>query len=255
MNKKIITSLALAGVISLGFGAGTLASYKRAYTSNNNTVHSAKFNVDISSSKGKFTDSAFTILGADLKPGTINKEVYDFEVDKDTDVNVAYQIKLSKDGDLFAGKTPITLSLQQFVNGTWQEVSSDYKYAPSSDKEKFRIILNWPMETEGINDIDYAGKEGKVGIIINAAQAFEMSNSFASVTAKSHDIKMTYKGDEGSDVTVKILGSKGNPIYFDQGVVTNGICEFNTTLDDADKYTVTMNGSKGMATFSGLDIK
>lgn len=262
MNKKLITVLALVGVLTLGAGIGTTyASYKKGFSSTKNTLTSAKFKVDITDKNGTFKDSAFTVIGENLKPGTVNKNIYQFEVKKDTDVPVEYKIELKNTGDLFKTGTPVTVKLENLAMWGWKSVDLNSNFKPQFDTEKFRVILDWPMETNGVNDIDFAGKEGKIDIMLTATQVAEVIPSVtvykgdASVTIQENNVIMSYKGTEGSAVTLKVVDSHGNIDYIDQGTIKDGVCEFKTRFDEPDKYYVTMNGSKGMVSFDEFEIE
>lgn len=178
MNKKINKSLALAGVLAIGIGVGagvgTYATYRKTFRSNDNLVRSANFNVDVKGDNGMFTDKAFTLVGKDLKPGT-SKNVYEFEITRDTEVDVQYEVLLKNEGELFKAGTPVNVSLERLVGTSWEKVDSSYKYKPSSNKgkDKFRIMINWAKDTAGVNDADFAGKEGKINITVNANQVVE----------------------------------------------------------------------------------
>jgi len=259
MKKKSIISCLLVGALMVS--AGTMAKYTKSFDSDNNTLRAAKFNVDISSKVKEFNDGAFVLVGADLKPGT-NQEVYNFEINKDTEVDVEYEVALKQEGDLLEKGTPVKVILQKSVNDKWEDVSLDYKYKPESDKEKFKIIVNWPEETEGVNDVFYAGKKGNINISVNAKQVIEeketlieMNKEFSSVVVKGTNAVMTYNGKEGSWVTIKAVKDGDSFAFFDQGNVKDGKCEFKTVFDEPGKYVVKMNGSKGMVVFEAFEIK
>ena len=191
MNKKLLTAVALAGVLSFGVGIGTQAAYRKAINSNNNTIISAKFNVDLHNSKGTFTDNAFVVVGKDLKPGTLDKYIYEFQVTKDTEVDTEYQVALKNEGDLFKAGTPVSVTLQQIIDNNWKNVDLTSKIKPTSNTDSFRLLINWPMETAGVNDIDFAGKEGKIGITFTASQV-TTSSVVTNIKSDYHKVEASH---------------------------------------------------------------
>ncbi|MGH4123098.1 MAG: hypothetical protein ACREV6_09240 [Clostridium sp.] len=172
MKKKSVVGVLLVGVLAFGAGSGTMAKYVKNFNSQNNTVKAAKFNVKVSGDGKEFKDSAFALVGADLKPGT-NKKVYDFEITKETEVPVEYNVVLAKEGELLKQGSPVNITLQRYIDNKWETVDLNYKCNPKSDNDKFQVLLNWPEETTGINDVDFAGKEGKINISVTASQVIE----------------------------------------------------------------------------------
>lgn len=70
----------LISVLAFALGLGSMAYYTRTFTSDNNTVKTAKFKV---SSNGTLDGSAkFNLVNEEIYPGGVKLDAYSFEIDK-----------------------------------------------------------------------------------------------------------------------------------------------------------------------------
>jgi hypothetical protein len=168
-KKKLSLFLILALVLSLSLG--TFAYYSKTFTSDNNKVRAAKFEVD---SNGTLNgDAEFDLTGDPIYPG-IKDEIYEFEIDKkNTEVPVKYTITITPYDELFApvsqGNSPVEVKLLRKVGDKWERLAGleNVEIVPENTVEKFRIDMEWEHSDY---DIEYQGKPGKVKINVIATQ-------------------------------------------------------------------------------------
>lgn len=172
MKKRSLVALVLIGVLAFSLGIGTVAYFSKTFTSNNNVVRGARFEVDSDGTLDE--DVEFDLSGDPLYPG-IKKDAYVFRIDKKgTEVPVRYEIQLTPSDPLFemvGDKTsPVKLYLYRKVGGNWEKIGGTEKVLLNdpSTLEEFKIGLEWP-HTE--YDILYQGKTGKIAINVLAIQA------------------------------------------------------------------------------------
>lgn len=167
MKKKNLLTLMLVGVLAFALGMGTLAYFTKTFTSNDNLVRAARFEVD---SNGTLDgDVKFNLNDDPLYPG-MSMDVYEFEIDqKGTEVPVEYAISVSGFDPLFEGKTPVDLTVLRKVEDEWVTFEDTVLANPES-VEYFKINLNW---SHSDNDTDYQGKLGKININVVASQVDE----------------------------------------------------------------------------------
>lgn len=164
MRKKTLLSIILVAVLAFLLGMGTLALYTKSFTSNNNVVRAAIFDVD---SAGTLDENVeFDLSGDPIYPGR-NMDVYEFEIHKNnTEVPVEYEIIVEGYDALFEGNTPVDLTVFRKVEDKWVVFDDTVLENPESI-EKFKINLNWGHTDY---DIDYQGKSGKIRINVLATQ-------------------------------------------------------------------------------------
>jgi hypothetical protein len=216
LNKKklgyILFSLFLVAVTMMG----TMAYYSQSFSSDNNIAKAAKFTVDAVDSSGKTIADAQFDLNDSLYPGMDPMEVYRFQIKKnDTEVPVAYSVRLNSSGGLFPANvnSPIVLAVQRQVDQNWVNFDSASQLTPANDIESFRIIASWP---HGNNDIDFQGKNGTVKLEVVATQVDSSPNAvngnLVKTTAGVAPVAaaktiVSYKFDEG-------FAPKMNPFNF-----------------------------------------
>ena len=171
MKKRSLVTLVLIGVLAFSLGMGTVAYFNKDFTSNNNVVRGARFEVD---SNGTLDENVeFDLSGDPLYPG-IKKDAYMFEINKrGTEVPVRYDIQLTPSDPLFEmvnGKnSPVKLYLYRKVAGNWEKIGGTEKVMVNNPLtlEEFKIGLEWPHTDY---DILYQGKTGKIAINVLATQ-------------------------------------------------------------------------------------
>lgn len=171
MKKRNMLTIMLIAILVFVLGLGTMAYYKKTFSSNENPVRAAKFEVDSNGTLDE--DVEFDISEEPIYPGYDNEDVYNFEIDKKgTEVPVKYEIKVSTSGELFApvtaGNSPVVMTLYRETENGWEAVNSELEINPvENDVEKFKIGLKW---NHSDYDIEYQNKSGKIGINVVATQ-------------------------------------------------------------------------------------
>lgn len=164
MKKKNLFILILVVVLAFTLGMGTLAYYTKTFASNNNVVRAARFEVDDDGTLAK--DIIFDLDKDPLYPGR-NMDVYNFKIEKNnTEVPVKYDINVVGLDPLFAGNSPVSLTVLRKTGDVWTNFTGTELTNPEA-VEEFKINLNW---AHGDNDIDYQGKPGKININVVATQ-------------------------------------------------------------------------------------
>ncbi|GGA64580.1 hypothetical protein [Ornithinibacillus halotolerans] len=169
MKKKTILIVLITAVLTFSVSM-TVAYFTKKFTSDNNIVTAATFDVDVVNSNGQTIGNADFDLEEDLYPGMDPKEVYSFQINKNnTELPVAYSVKLNPSGALFPadGSSPIQLKLERNVDGDWVPVDFDTNFRPDYDSEKFRILVGWEHSE---NDIDFQGATGNIALEVVATQ-------------------------------------------------------------------------------------
>lgn len=172
MSKKRLMIIMLVAILAFTLGMGTIAYYTKTFTSSDNIVRAARFEVDSNGTLDE--DVEFDLSGDPVYPG-IEKDIYEFEINKKkTEVPVEYKIKLTPSEDLFEsieGKaSPVDLYLYRQVGQGWKKVGGveEVVVTPNQNLEKFKIGLEWKHSDE--IDILYQGKTGKIAIQVIATQ-------------------------------------------------------------------------------------
>ena len=171
MNTKKKLSLLLIAILALALGLGTFALYSKTFTSDNNQVRAARFEVD---SNGTLDgDTKFDLTDDPIYPG-VELELYEFEIDKKgTEVPVKYEITVTPYGELFEpveeGDSPVALTVLRKVGDEWVDIGGldNVEIIPDEILEEFRIDLEWGHSDY---DIEYQGKPGSVRINVVATQ-------------------------------------------------------------------------------------
>ncbi|AOT70184.1 hypothetical protein [Geosporobacter ferrireducens] len=218
MNKRIILSILLIGVLMFGAGMGTIAYYAQMFTSEANEVVAAAWEV----SPGGILQEEFTADSVKLAPGEENN--YEFSIDKaGTEVPVEYLVKvLTADGESEAGVTGTPSSL--FSTGTPIQfrvtmngeegptkrltLNGDAVKFPVTNKGKDEFVLNvkWPWgsgiaegETRSA-DVEFAGLSGNFVLKVEAKQG---KIAVPPVTPEPLTAKAKLEVDKliGSDIT------------------------------------------------------
>lgn len=169
LKKKIGISLFAVLFVAIAM-MGTVAYFSKSFTSDSNTATAASFEVEAVNAQGKVIGDAQFDLDEKLYPGMKPVEVYNFSINKNnTEVPVQYKVNLSPSGDLFPadGSTPIKLTMQRYMNGSWADIDYNSEFKPESDVESFRISVEWP---HGDNDIAFQGKNGNIKLEVVATQ-------------------------------------------------------------------------------------
>ena len=171
MKKRSLVALVLIGVLAFSLGIGTVAYFSKTFTSNNNVVRGAKFEVGSDGTLDE--DAVFDLSGDPLYPG-IKKDAYVFKIDKKgTEVPVRYEIQLTPSDPLFeivdGHNSPVKLYLYRKVEGNWEKVGGTEKIMLDDPLtlEEFKIGLEWPHTDY---DILYQGRTGKIAINVLATQ-------------------------------------------------------------------------------------
>lgn len=171
MSNKKKLSLFLILVLILSLSLGTFAYYSKTFTSGNNKVRAAKFEVDF---KGTLDGNAeFDLTDDPIYPG-VKKDIYEFKIDKkNTEVPVKYYITVTPYGELFApvkqGNSPVEVTVLRKVGDDWVDIGGldNVEIVPDKKIENFKIVMEWK---DSDYDIKYQGKLGKVKINVVAKQ-------------------------------------------------------------------------------------
>jgi len=219
----MIASLALL-CITIGI-MGTVAYFSVSFTSDDNTARAANFDVEAVNANGETIGDAQFNLDSDLVPGMDTLEAYQFEINKNsTDLPVEYMINLNPSGELFPedGSSPIELTLQRDVEGTWVDIDYTTTFTPEYDVESFRVLVDWP---HGENDIDFQGKTGNIYLEVVATQVEEEEETgppyytgeviFKATpngyTRTTENKEITFSTDEDGNREVHVFMGDDNP--------------------------------------------
>lgn len=172
MKNKKLWSVLLIAVLAFALGLGSMAYYTRTFTSDNNTIATAKFKV---SSNGTLDGNAkFQIGGESIYPG-VKLDAYSFEIDKKgTQVPMEYTISLSLDGEAFEDKkgnpSPLKVSVLREKEDGWEDIGGleKVKIEPEKEVEKFKVHISWPHNDE--IDADFEDLGGIININVIAKQ-------------------------------------------------------------------------------------
>lgn len=186
--KKTIISLLLVAVLAFGAGFGTLAYYTSTFTSEGNSITTAKFNP---SADKLFWETSQVINGQTFAPGKSIQLTYPVNLEN-TEVPIKYVLKLdhsnaieNDDFGLFSEGSPIAYELSVYDNGTASTTiiksqedneETEYEFIPSENGRRavFYIKYIWPYESfnenQRIPDEKYAGKTGTLDLSIRVEQ-------------------------------------------------------------------------------------
>jgi hypothetical protein len=168
--KKKFLMITIATILIVLATGGTIAYFTKEFSSENNTITAATFDVDVVNSGGTTIGDEEITLDQKLYPGMETIELYNFRINKNnTEVPVKYSVNVTPSGDLFPadGSSPVVITLQQEVGGEWANVGLHTEFKPQNDIEKFRILVDWPHSD---NDIDFQSLLGNIGLVVNATQ-------------------------------------------------------------------------------------
>lgn len=213
MKKKNLLALTLVAVLAFTLGMGTLAYYSKTFTSNDNVVRAARFDVDTNGTLDK--DHTFDLDNDPMYPGR-NMDVYNFEIHKNrTEVPVEYRVSAHGSGGLFYGNSPVEVNLMRKVGGKWEKFNGPILSNPEA-KEEFKINLTWDHTN---HDIDYQGKTGKINMKVVATQVdgeveepepeFEVVSDYFTWGATTYIYVKDIKGLEGAANYTVPYGEKG----------------------------------------------
>ncbi len=149
---------------------GTFAYFSKSFTSDKNTVTAASFEVEAVNADGTVIGDAEFSLAGKLYPGMKTIEAYTFQINKNnTEVPVEYKINVLPSGDLFPedGTSPIVMTLQRNMSGTWTDNDLQSTFIPEADTESLKILIDWP---HGDHDIDFQGMTGNIKLEVVAMQ-------------------------------------------------------------------------------------
>lgn len=174
MKKKNLMIVMLVAVLAFALGMGTLSYYKKEFTSNDNVVRAAKFEVDSNGTLDKEVE--FDLTDTPIFPG-FKDDIYNFEIDKKgTEVPVKYEVAVTPSGELFEAvdgnkPSPIKVILYRETEDGWDVVNNKFEIDPvKRDVERFKIKLAWDHSDY---DIEYQNKTGKIAIKVEATQVDE----------------------------------------------------------------------------------
>lgn len=171
MDKKKRLSIFLILTLALLLALGTIAYYTKTFSSDNNKVRAARFEVD---SNGTLDgNEKFDLSDNPIYPG-IDEDIYEFEIDKkNTEVPVKYFITVTPYDELFEpvaeGDSPVNVTVLRKVGEDWVDIGGldEVEIIPDEVVEKFKIHMKWEHSDY---DIEYQGKPGKVMINVVATQ-------------------------------------------------------------------------------------
>lgn len=173
MKKRNMLTIMLVAILVFVLGLGTIAYYKKTFSSNNNLVRAAKFEVDSNGTLNE--DVEFDLRDTPIYPG-FEDDIYEFEIDKKgTEVPVKYDVTVTASGELFEpfGETasPVVMTLYRETENGWEKVDNPCEINPVENQvEYFKIGLNW---NHSDYDIEYQNKTGKIAINVVAEQVDE----------------------------------------------------------------------------------
>ncbi len=167
-RKKRVGLLAVTLTALLScFAIGVTTARYYGQTAGEDTVSVAKFAFDVADDNG-----AFVLDLSNIKyPGTSTKYVFTVTNSKNgvSEVGQTVSAKLSLDGDL-----PLKITLK---NATTELIVLDFVGSKEGEILSFKagevasqsltLLVEWPPER---NDVEYAGKSGKVSIALTAEQ-------------------------------------------------------------------------------------
>ncbi len=171
MDKKKKIKYILILTLALLLALGTIAYYTKTFSSDNNKVRAARFEVD---SNGTLDgNEKFDLSDNPIYPG-IDEDIYEFEIDKkNTEVPVKYFITVTPYDELFEpvaeGDSPVNVTVLRKVGEDWVDIGGldEVEIIPDEVVEKFKIHMKWEHSDY---DIEYQGKPGKVMINVVATQ-------------------------------------------------------------------------------------
>ena len=171
MKKRNMLALILVVILAFVLGLGTMAYYRKTFSSGENLVRAAKFEVDSNGTLDE--DVEFNLSEEPIYPGYNNENVYEFEIDKKgTEVAVKYNITVTANGELFEaveeGNSPVVMTLYRGTENGWVSVANELEINPvEKGVENFKIGLKW---NHSDYDIEYQNKSGNIAINVVATQ-------------------------------------------------------------------------------------
>ncbi|WBL14707.1 hypothetical protein [Sutcliffiella sp. NC1] len=255
-NKKLLLGLSALFLIVAVTVFGTIAYFSKSFTSSNNVVTAATFNVDVVNADGQTIKDGEFHLDGNLFPGMEPLEAYTFHINKnETNVPVEYSVSLTPTGELLVNdESPLNLTLQRLMNDEWVTVDYAATFRPERDVEKYRVMVDWP---HGNNDIAFQGKSGNVKIEVVATQVdpeeeptepegppyytgevkFKATHNGSTRTTTNKEV-VFYTNDNGMRVVEILMGDGNGDFETRVGKVTvteelhNGIMYFRVVTEN-----------------------
>lgn len=281
--NKLAKSCLLIAFTALAI-VGTRAYYTTTITSSGNTITSANFSVKPDGN----LDGNQEFKIENFAPG--KSQIYKFSIDKTgTQVPVVYNINFLKSEELFAGNTPVKLTLVKYSDDTNYEiinaasVDNSYILYPQNNTETYGLKVDWSWDSSSDTDsTNYAGKTGSITINVKASQLItdplETSNNentlstTATVTVRD-EINKNSKGMETFtinngetviyDASSKVLKINQNNYFGNMAFQINDVltsstliyCTNDITYTEADGSIAHCAGSNGWSVYKDNDGK
>lgn len=257
VKKRLLISVLIIGLLAVGAVLGSLAYYQASFTSANNQIKAAVFNVGTDGTLTETQNFNFDKLA----PGEYG--FYDFRINKDgTEVPVKYTINVTPTGDLFGEGTPIKFGLQRSTNEGNHNNSRDYDEVialqsgtlsyildPAQfDVERFRLVWNWQS---GASDNNFNGLTGNVAINVVADQIQENAIN-AQVYHRDKGVSPTVSGSGTNKVIFGYEGGQKVLIVKDNAYFGN--VKFTAT-GSGDSLDAVLVSSTSMPSFDGTSFK
>ncbi|MCY6354595.1 hypothetical protein [Clostridium sp. ZS2-4] len=176
--KKTILGLLLAGVLAFGVSMGTTAYYANSFTSEENKVHSLKWDV---SNDGWNTKAYFSI--GDIYPSENSFSSAEGSITRKNEIASNYKFTITPDVvNLIDDNSPIKLYFvyngerkelkkSELVEGKWDvEYVENDKIDGTEDLDKFHFEVDWKSTSDTGSDNAYANKDMKIKVEFKAVQ-------------------------------------------------------------------------------------
>lgn len=244
MNKKVLLSVLLIISIAAGAGFGTFAYFTQTFESTGNTITAATFDV----SAGGILEGEKTFSVEGLAPGKTISEGFSINKTKTTDtLSLEYLITLTKSGNLFDENSPVTVSLVENIGPNDNDIEviesniqSGDVITISADKDisGYSLVVDWPWETEGVNDSNYSAAVGNIGLSLEARQVEpndSNNDSWMNVYTREKTNPTNSSNEtnrvifEGTKVTIENNSMFGT-------IVFANVTPSNADLTQADRY-------------------
>ncbi len=165
MNKKIIISLLLVGVLAFGLGLGSYAWFTSQATSTDNTFTTGRLSVN---NETAFNTAQVGLVNlGNLKPGDLER--FTFDVKNTGTLEMKYRFKLTGiTGGLTTGDHPLEISID---NVNWAKISENYfendSYVLALDGAASHMLYVRMPQAAGNS---YQRATGSFAIVVEATQ-------------------------------------------------------------------------------------